>query len=219
MLKTALLLAFLPASLATASLAHLTVLPTTGPQPTQTRPKPKPKPRPLAPRDGARADSLNGIPGHAFGEPRSNFPELEAKGYQDLAGYTYYTVKPGQGTGWFGKNEEHVRAIYRFYQDQFAVFDASASGADRPLLVEEAAYLFGKGQRPSPTTLAYGEAALFWEGKRVQVKLLDGHNEVRLVITSKRALTQKATDEAVQQKAETAARVAKLRADNAPTAH
>lgn len=215
MLKTALLLAFLPATLATYPESSSVTLLAQRQSPAQARPHPRPVPRSY----GARADSLNGIPGHAFGESRSNFPELEAKGYKDMDGYMYYYAKPGQEPGWFGKNAEHVRTVYRFYQDKFASFDASAGGTDRPLLIEEAVYLFGKGLPQSSKTLAYGEAAINWEGKRVQVTLADGHNECRLVIRSKLAAAEKAAVEAAQKKVEAAARAAKLRADNAPAVH
>jgi hypothetical protein len=213
MLKTTLLLALLPATLPTY-LGSPAVAPLSPEQlPTQTRP------RPLPHAYGARADSLNGISGHAFGEPRSSFPELETKGYQDLDGYTYYDAKPGQERGWFGKNAEQVHTTYRFYQDKFASFDAWARGTDRVLLAEEAVYLFGKGQPQSPKTLAYGEAALNWDGKRVRVTLFEGHNECRLIVSSKLAEAQKAAMETAQKKAEAAARAAKLRADNAPATH
>jgi len=214
MLKTTLLLAFLPATLATYPGPSFATLFAQGQSPAQTHPRPRALPRSY----GARADSLNGIPGHAFGEPRSNFPELEAKGDQDMDGYMYYYAKPGQELGWFGKNAAHVRTIYRFYQDKFTSFDASARGTDRPLLAEEAVYLFGKGQPQSSKSLAYGEAAINWEGKRVQVTLSDGHNECRLTVRSKLAIAQKAAVEVAQKKAEAAARAAKLRADNAPAA-
>jgi hypothetical protein len=207
MLK-ALLFALLPAALAPVPRPRAAES-----APVQTRPRPRPR------NYGARADSLNGIPGHAFGEPRSSFPELAAKGYQDLEGYTYYEAKEGQEPGWFGKNAGHVRTIYRFYQDKFAAFDASAQGTDRPLLAEEAVYLLGKGLPEPPKNLAYGEAAVNWEGQRVRATLSDGHNECRLVIRSKLAAAQKAAAEAAQKKAEAAARAAKLRMDNAPAAH
>lgn len=61
---------------------------------------------------GTRADSLNGIAGHTFGEPRSQFAELVTKGYQDADGYIYYSAKEGQELGWFGKNAGHVRSVY-----------------------------------------------------------------------------------------------------------
>ena len=213
MLKTLLLLALLPASLATIPHLRFTGLRVAESSPSQTRPRPQPH------NYGARADSLNGIPSHAFGEPRSSFPELETKGYQDLDGYTYYDAKEGKKLGWFGKNTGHVRTTYRFYQDKFASFDASAQGTDRPLLAEEAVYLFGKGLPESPKNLAYGEAAVNWEGQRVQATLSDGHNNCRLIIRSKLAAAQKAAAETAQKKAEAAARAAKLRADNAPAAH
>jgi hypothetical protein len=206
MLKALLLFALLPPAL-TAGLCAVDS------HPIQSRPHP----RPQSQQYGARADSLNGIPAHAFGELRSNFPELEAKGYQDLDGYTYYSPKEGQQPGWFGKNAEHVRTVYRFYQDKFASFDAVAQGTDRPLLAEEAAYLLGKGLPASPKDLAYGEAAVNWEGQRVRATLINGHNECRLIIRSKLAAAQKAAAETAQKKAEAAARAVKLRTDNAPT--
>jgi hypothetical protein len=213
MLKTTLLLALLPATLAPyLDTAAVDLFPREQ-SPTQTRP------RSLPHSYGARADSLNGIAGHTFGEPRSQFPELMTKGYQDSDGYTYYSAKEGQELGWFGKNAGHVRSVYRFYQDKFASFDATAQGTDQPLLAEKTLYLFGKGQPESPKNLAYGEAATNWEGQRVRVKFVAGHNECRLIVISKLAIAQKAAVEAAQKKAEAAARAAKLRADNAPTTH
>lgn len=213
MSKTLLLLAFLPASLATVPRPRFAGLRAAESVPAQTRPRPRPH------NYGARADSLNGIPGHTFGEPRSNFPELEAKGYRDLGGYMYYEAKEGQQTGWFGKNAGHVHTIYRFYQDKFASFDALAQGTDQALLAEEAVYLFGKGLPESPNKLAYGEAAVNWDGKRVGATLFAGHNECRLIVSSKLAAAQKTAAETAQKKAEAAARAAKLREDNAPAAH
>lgn len=213
MLKALLLLALLPASLVTVPRPHFAGLRVAKSSPSQTRPRPRPH------NYGARADSLNGIPGHPFGEPRSSFPELATKGYQDLDGYTYYSAKEGQEIGWFGKNAGHVRTTYRFYQDKFASFDASAQGTDQSLLADEAMYLFGKGLPESPKNLAYGEGALNWEGQRVRATLLVGHNECRLIIRSKLAAAQKAAAEAAQKKAEAAARAAKLKADNASAGH
>lgn len=213
MLKALLLLTLLPASLAAVPRLRFVSLRAAESSPAQTHPRPRPY------NYGARADSLNGIPGHAFGEPRSSFPELETKGYQDLDGYTYYDAKEGKEIGWFGKNAGHVRTTYRFYQDKFASFDASARGTDQPLLAEEAVYLFGKGLPESPKNLAYGEGAMNWEGQRVRVTLFVGHNECRLIIRSKPAAAQKAAIEAAQKKAEAAARADKLREDNAPAGH
>lgn len=172
------------------------------------------RPRTMPRNYGLRADSINGISGHVFGEPRSRFPELETKGFMDLGGYMYYEVKLGAEAGWFGKNSERVRTIYRFYQDKFAAFDAKAYGQDRSLLLEQALYLFGPGQPISPKQLAFGEAGLVWEGQKVSVQLSDGHNATGLYILSKVVAAQKAADELAQKKRDTEARAAQQRADN-----
>lgn len=204
----------LPIALFTGSFLH--ELPTFDLVPSstqQSRPQPRPQPRNF----GARADSLNGISGHHFGDPLSSFPELVAKGYRDLEGYDYYTVRPGQEKGWFGKNAEHVQTVYRFYQDKFASFDATSYGNDRLLLTEQARYMFGTGQPQSPKDLAYGQTATRWEGKQVRVRLInDGPNSTMLVVLSKVAAAQKAADALAQQKQAAAAQAAKMRADNAP---
>jgi hypothetical protein len=191
-------------------------------RPTQTHPVPKPKPRPQAaskaPTYGAKADSLDGIPGHHFGEPRSNFPELAARGFPGLDGYVSYSLRPGQeATGWFGKNAEQVEPSYWFYQDQFAGFAAVVLGPDsqRQLLADEAAYLFGPGLR---TGVAFGQTTTRWDGKKVLVEYVDGHNEGRLVLNSKLVLAQVAAAKLARQRAEAAARAAKFKADNAPPA-
>jgi hypothetical protein len=213
----------LPVALCTGSLLSELASPNLAPQSAwQTRPRSQARsqaqPRPQPRNYGARADSLNGIAGHHFGDPLSSFPELMAKGSRDLEGYDYYTVRPGQERGWFGKNAEHVQTVYRFYQDKFASFDATAYGDDRLLLTEQARYLFGTGQPQSPKDLAYGQAAMHWEGKQVRVRLVnDGQNSTMLVVLSKVAAAQKAADALAQQKQAAAAQAAKMRANNAPT--
>jgi hypothetical protein len=189
---------------------------------TQGRPQPKAAPtrgKALA-TYGAKADSLNGISGHHFGEPRSNFPELATRGFPGLDGYVSYSLRPGQeATGWFGKNAEQVEPSYWFYQDQFAGFAAVMLGPDsqRQLLADEAVYLFGPGQRMG---VAFGQATTRWDGKKVLVEYVDGHNEGRLVLNSKLVLAQVAAAKLARQRAEAAARAAKFKADNAPpTAH
>lgn len=208
-MKMLLLLALLPA----AFLCQQPGRPV-GRSPRQPSAKPlaaKPKSRP--PTYGAKADSLRGIAGHVFGEPRSNFPELQAKGLPDLEGYLYYEAKPGLARGWFGKNADHVVTSYRFYQDKFAAFTAFASGPDRQLLAEEADYLFGKGQSKG---VAFGELTVQWEGTQVRTIYTDGHNDARLNVISKPVLAQMAADKLAKQRAEAAVRAAKLKADNAP---
>jgi hypothetical protein len=183
---------------------------------TQTHPKLKATTRVVA--YGVKADSLDGIPGHHFGEPRSSFPELAQRGFADPEGYVSYSPLSGKEGGWFGKNSEQVLTTYWFYQDKFAALTALTSGtvSQRQLLADESVYLFGKGLFKG---VAFGEATTRWEGKKALVVYLDGHNEARLSITSKVILTQMAADKLAKQKAETAARAAKFRADNAPTSH
>jgi hypothetical protein len=182
------------------------------------KPKPKPKPKTRVVAYGAKADSLDGIPGHHFGEPRSSFPELEQRGFADPGGYVSYSLLPGKEGGWFGKNSEQVRTTYWFYQDKFAALTALTSGtvSQRQLLADESVYLFGKGLFRG---VAFGEATTRWEGKKVLVVYLDGHNEARLSVTSQITQAQMVADKLAKQKAAAAARAAKFRADNAPAGH
>lgn len=203
-----------------ALVAQLTVT-TFGHPATQGRPRPQATPargQALAPY-GAKADSLDGIPGHHFGEPRSNFPELETRGFPSLDGYVSYSPREDQpAPGWFGKHADQVRATYWFRHDQFVGFSASQHGPDgqRQLLAEEALYLFGSGKRQRE---AFGQATTQWEGRKVRVEYVDGHNESTLTINSKPVLAQVAADKLAKQKAAAAARAASLQADNAPAGH
>jgi len=185
----------------------------------QTRPAARSQARPKAKTTnyGAKADSLNGIPGHHFGESRSNFPELEARGYNDPEGYVSYSLRPNQeATGWFGKNAEQVSPTYWFYQDKFAALSTTARNEARRLLADEATYLFGPGQAKG---VDFGQATYQWSGQRVLVELTDGHNETKLSISSKLIQVQLAANKLARQKAESAARAAKFKADNAPLDH
>jgi len=195
------------------------------PRPTQVHPAAKPKPRPRvaakAPVYGAKADSLDGIPGHHFGEPRSSFPELEARGFNNLDGYVTYSLRENQpdAPGWFGKHADQVHATYWFRNDQFAEFSAVISGVDgqRTLLADEVVYLFGKGQRISDS---FGQATTRWTGRKVLVEYVDGHGEGRLVVNSQAVLAQVVAEKQAKQKADAAARAASLKADNAvPRTH
>ena len=184
----------------------------------QAHPRAAARPRPKTLAYGAKADSLDGIPGHHFGEPRRSFPELVTRGYRDPEGYVSYALRPDQeATGWFGKNTEQVQSTYWFYQDKFAAFTAFTGGpvSQRQVLADEAVYLFGKGQFKGA---AFGEATTQWEGKKVLVVYLDGHNEAQLRVNSQVSLAQLAADKLARQQAEAAARAAKFKADNAPPA-
>ena len=189
--------------------------------PTQGRPQPRPRTKPAAAHlkapvaYGAKADSLGGIPGHRFGEPRSNFPELETRGFNNLDDYVSYSLRDNQpeGAGWFGKHADQVRATYWFRHDQFAGFTATQHSWDnQPLLAGEVLYLFGPGKRMSE---AFGQATTRWEGKQVLVEYVSGHNEGTLTISSQPVLAQVAAAKRAQQQAAAAARAASLKADNA----
>ena len=181
---------------------------------TPAHPRTASRPRPKVLASAAKADSLDGVPGHHFGEPRSNFPELATRGFNDPDGYVSYSLREGQqGPGWFARNADQINSTYWFYQDQFAAFSASAHQQSRQLLLDEATYLFGRSQNQRA---AFGQVTFHWLGQRVAVELTDGHNTTTLGVTSKRLQTQQLADKAAKQKAEAAARAAKFKADNAP---
>jgi hypothetical protein len=114
---------------------------------------------------GTRVDSLNGIPGHRFGEPLSAFPGIVlAEGVQKpgTQTYTYPDGKPA--AGWFGKHKakspDQFFVYYVFQDGKFVAFQALAFGEGRQALQEQALYLFGPGKQfPDGTTWA-GEKAL-----------------------------------------------------------
>ena len=111
-------------------------------------------------RQVSRTDSLNGIPGHQFGEPLSAFPGIElAKSQQPgTQTYTYPDGKPE--SGWFGKHKDTVPSVFYVFKDgKFAAFQAIAFGAGRQALQEETLYLFGQGQKNVTNTTWAGEKA------------------------------------------------------------
>lgn len=97
----------------------------------------------------SRADSLNGIPGHHFGEPFSAFPGLVLTSGQGAPGtkrYAYPTDKPE--AGWFGKHKKEVEFVFYTFRDgKFVSFQAVAFGPGRQALQQEATFLFGPGER------------------------------------------------------------------------
>jgi hypothetical protein len=189
------------------------------PRPAQTHPLPKAKPRArgtaAASTYGAKADSLDGIPAHRFGEPRSNFPELEARGYPDpLTGLVSYSLREGSpAPGWFAKNADQVSSTYWFYHDQFAALTAHARNQGRQLLADEVTYLFGPGQLQGT---AFGQTTHRWRGQRVLVEVANTLNETTLSISSLPSQAQQMADQRAKQQAEAATRAAKFKADNAP---
>lgn len=148
---------------------------------------------------GTRADSLGGIPGHKFGEPLSAFPGLKPlPDAQQQPGCKTYGYPEGKGEpGWFGKRKRESPGThlsrYGFRNDRFVSFAARAWGQGRPVLHEQALYLFGAGTlRPNAT--------LIWEGQQVLAStenddnpgmepgewlLVDSQDFVRLLATEK----------------------------------
>lgn len=112
---------------------------------------------------GTRADSLGGIPGHAFGQPLSAFPGLVLYPTQMPGSQTYHYPNGKGEPGWFGKRKkESPTEFYTYYvfQDgRFVAFQAMALGAGRKALQEQTHYLLGTGRVTTTTTN--------WEGKKV----------------------------------------------------
>lgn len=111
---------------------------------------------------GTKVDSLNGIPGHHFGDPVSAFPGLElAKSQQPgTQTYTYPNGKPE--AGWFGKHKRDgdLFVFYIFKDNRFAGFQALAFGTTRAALQEETLFLLGPGNK--------GFANTSWKGEKTQ---------------------------------------------------
>lgn len=108
-----------------------------------------------------KVDSLNGIPGHRFGEHLSAFPGLVLTPGQGTPGtqrYAYPADKPE--AGWFGKHKKEVEYVFYTFRDgKFISFQAVAFGPGRQALQKEAEYLFGKGERRGLGTHWSGEKA------------------------------------------------------------
>ncbi len=113
-----------------------------------------------------KVDSLNGIPGHQFGEPLSAFPGLVLDNNQGPGPrtYTYPSGKPE--AGWFGKRRKEAPnefyTSYLFAEGKFVGFSAVAYGDLRKALKEEAAYLYGPGSARTKGRLWEGSQAVAW---------------------------------------------------------
>lgn len=162
-----------PTSLFTASLTALvlvgTLLPGCSPAAPETTSAPAGAPAaPVAPRSyGARADSLDGMPGHHFGEPLSNFPPLVLVSKEDAEGVRIYRMPGSQERGWFGKHAKDFTTYYQFQDGKFAAFQAVTTGigANRTAMRQEARFLFGPGKDRNDQM-----SGLDWEGERVMVR-------------------------------------------------
>jgi len=126
-----------------------------------------PAPR-TAPRSyGTRADSLDGMQGHHFGEPLSNFPHLVLLRKEDEQGLRVYRMPGAQERGWFGKHAKDFTTYYQFQDGKFAAFQAVTTGigASRTAMRQEARFLFGPGKDRHDQL-----SGLDWEGARVMVQ-------------------------------------------------
>jgi hypothetical protein len=149
-----------------------------------------------------KVDSLNGIPGHQFGEPLSAFPGLVLTPGQGTPGTRRYTYPEGKPeAGWFGKHKKEVEFVfYTFRDDRFIAFQAVAFGPGRQALQQEAAFLFGPGERRGLGTHWAGDKAQAFYSLR---NLPTGAAELLDVISVKDADAQAASD-AVRLKQENA---------------
>jgi len=140
-----------------------------------------------------KVDSLNGIPGHRFGEPFSAFPGLVLTPGQGTPGtrrYTYPADKPE--AGWFGKHKKEVEYVFYTFRDgKFIAFQAVAFGAGRQALQKETEYLFGKGERRGLGTYWAGEKAQAFYSLR---NLPAGPAELLDVVSVEDADAQAASD-------------------------
>ncbi len=112
-----------------------------------------------------RVDSLNGIPGHTFGEPLRNFPGLVLLSKNDETGVRLYQMPENQQRGWFAKYAKYAITYYQFQDGQFAMFMASTMGrgGSPTVMRKEALSLFGPGKEQHDLL---GE--MNWEGERVR---------------------------------------------------
>jgi hypothetical protein len=136
---------------------------TTDPAVAATAPVANAAPRPY----GTRADSLDGMQGHHFGEPLRNFPQLVLVTKADEKGVRVYQMPRGQERGWFGKHARDFATYYQFQDGKFSMFRAVTTGigANRTAMRQEARFLFGPGKDRHDLM-----SGLDWEGERVLVK-------------------------------------------------
>ena len=106
----------------------------------------------------SRADSLNGIPGHQFGDPLSSFPGLQLAGPQQPGMQSYAFPPSKTANGWFGKHKAEVPyVLYTFKDGKFAAFEAIAYAEGSRALREETMFLLGPGIQNTGSTTWLGE--------------------------------------------------------------
>ena len=118
----------------------------------------------------SRTDSLNGIPGHQFGEPLNAFPGLVLTKGQHPGTQTYSYPDEKPEAGWFGKHKKDVFSFYTFKNGKFLAFEAISFGPGRAALQEEAAFLFGRGKQNVGGTSWKGEKTQAYYTQQVMPK-------------------------------------------------
>lgn len=154
---------------------------------------------------GARVDSLNGVPGHPFGEGLARFPGLQRNegGTPDQLIYRWPDGNPHQWS-WFAKHQADVPGVfYTFQGGRFARFQAIAyAPAGQAALEGEARYLFGPGRE-------LGGGRVEWVGQRAGAVLSSGFLNGRAIRELDIYSLPLQAELAQQQQA-------RLRAENAP---
>jgi len=151
---------------------------------------------------GFRVDSINGIPGHRFGDPLSTFPGLTVLTGESGATKRYYypSSRPAPGTAWFAGHNSEFDVTYFFIDNKFATIVVTSYGDHRKLLHDETVYLFGPGDH-------YETDGTIWRGREAYatyVNTFTPHGPAaRLEIGSESLAAMQKKNEA-----------AKLRADN-----
>lgn len=164
---------------------------------------------------GGRVDSLNGIPGHPFGEPLSAFPGLRLCPAPDGNGdprYWYFQETEKMG-GWWGKQSRQkggfINGFYSFAKGRFIGFQAVAGGTTAPKLLAEAQYLYGPG--------AADATGINWIGARSEARYQDnkGTGDPWLTVRTHDYRQQMAEVKAETQQKERAKAQAEVKAENA----
>ncbi|AMR25504.1 hypothetical protein A0257_22710 (plasmid) [Hymenobacter psoromatis] len=152
---------------------------------------------------GTAVDSLNGVPGHRFGEPLSAFPGL-VKNEGGSSGVDIYRFPAGSPhqIPWFAKHAQQVPGVFYLFRDgKFVTLRTVAySPAGQAALEQEARFLFGPGRDYGDRTEWVGDKA--WAV--VRNSFLNGQPIKEFNIDSRTAAADQARSEQQRLKAENA---------------
>lgn len=121
--------------------------------------RPAPTEVTVGPPVGFRADSLNGLQGHIFGEPVRNFPGRVFESQDDKTGESVYWMSVRE-RGWLGQDGKAIIVYYLFQDGKFAEFRAATTSLG---LRAETRRLFGPGKEWKDILRTVN-----WEGERVR---------------------------------------------------